>query len=107
MASEIKGEEPDKPWKYIGYRGFCDFLASDNDLFVLRRFSSLSARVLLALQDELSQLEHELTGLEAEITKKDAPDIHNGTFREDRQQRRLQIILTASQRLAAYSMPET
>src|SRR6186713_513360 len=104
MASENTEGERGKPWKYIGYQGFCDFLASDNDLFVLRRFSSLSARVLLALQDELSQLEHELTALEAEVRKRDAPDIHNGTFREDTQQRRLQIVLTASQRLAAYSM---
>lgn len=46
-----------QPWKYIGYRGFCKFVASDDDFFVLRRFSTLSSRVLLALQDELSELE--------------------------------------------------
>jgi hypothetical protein len=49
-----------KPWKYAGYRDFASFVASDDSFFVLRRFSTLSARVLLALQDELVELEDQL-----------------------------------------------
>lgn len=53
-----------QPWIYIGYRGFCKFIASDDDFFIFRKFGNLSARVLLALQDELSELEGQLEEIE-------------------------------------------
>jgi hypothetical protein len=46
-----------KLWKNIGYRGQCKFVASDDDFFTLWRFSELSSRILLGLQDELCKLE--------------------------------------------------
>ena len=55
-----------KPWKYVGYKAFSEWAASDNDFFVLRRFGALNTRVILKLQDEISELEEELEKLEME-----------------------------------------
>jgi len=30
-------ELDEKPWKYVGYRGYTEFLVSDNDFLVFRR----------------------------------------------------------------------
>lgn len=53
-----------QPWKYTGYRAFCEWSASDNDLLVVRRFSALNTRVVLKMQDEIVQLEDELAGID-------------------------------------------
>ena len=93
----------EKPWKYIGYRSFASFVASDNDFFVLRRFSALSARVLLGLQDQLSRLEENLEVLEGRAREKVAPDIHNGSFRQETQEDREDLICQAQRLLREYS----
>ncbi|RYP88543.1 hypothetical protein DL769_000239 [Monosporascus sp. CRB-8-3] len=49
-----------KPWKFVGYKRYADFISSDDDFFILRRFSSLNVRVALALQDQISVLEEQL-----------------------------------------------
>ncbi|KAJ4142269.1 hypothetical protein NW754_009719 [Fusarium falciforme] len=54
-----------KPWKFIGYKGYAEFISSDDDWFILRRFGALNVRVALALQDEVSVLEEELKKLDA------------------------------------------
>src|SRR5437868_4632427 len=72
-----------KPWKHIGYKGYANFIASEDDLFILRRFDTLNTRVALALQDEISELEEELGMLDKRYSSRDAEDVHNGTFRED------------------------
>ena len=92
-----------KPWKYAGYRSFCEFVSSDEDFFVLRRFGNLSARVLLDLQDQLARLEGELEEIEQQLRQRDAPDLHNGSFRQDSQTRRKEIILEAQRVLREYS----
>jgi hypothetical protein len=66
-------------------------IASDDDFFVLRRFSELSSRILLALQDELSELEGQLDAHEKELTTKSALNRHNGTFREEFSEIRLDL----------------
>lgn len=43
-------------WKYVGYPEFSKWMASANDFFVLRRFDTLNARVLLRLQDQIAEL---------------------------------------------------
>ena len=93
----------EKPWKYIGYRSFSSFVASDNDFFVLRRFSALSARVLLGLQDQLSRLEENLNVLDNRAREKTAPDVHNGSFRHETQEDREDIICQAQRLLREYS----
>ncbi|ETS82154.1 hypothetical protein PFICI_07156 [Pestalotiopsis fici W106-1] len=76
-----------KPWKYVGYRRYANFLASDDDLFVLRRFKDLNIRVALLMQDKLTELEEELNELDEAYSQRSAVDIHNGTFRNDAEDR--------------------
>ncbi|KAK1544994.1 hypothetical protein CPAR01_02496 [Colletotrichum paranaense] len=89
VFSFARKEEPteeeiqEKPWKYIGYKGYTNFISSDDDFFVLRRFDSLNVRAALALQDELSWLEEELGVLDNEFSAKAADDFNNGTLRQD------------------------
>lgn len=54
-ANETMDDIPLKPldhnkkqWKYVEYRGFCEFLAFKNDFLVFLRFSRLAIRVLFA-----------------------------------------------------------
>jgi hypothetical protein len=47
-----------------GYVDFAEFIASDNQLSIYRRFSSLGARNLLYLQAELQLLQFELQTLD-------------------------------------------
>lgn len=92
-----------KRWKYIAYRGFCEFVASDNDFFILRRFSQLTAQVLLALQGELSELEAQLCILETYLSSKSGPDVHSGSFREETQETRLELVREIDTKLRSYS----
>lgn len=80
-------EADEKPWKYIGYQGYTDFIASDNDFFVLRRFASVSARVALSLQDQVTVLEEQLNELDWKYSRKEEEDVNNGTFRDDDDER--------------------
>jgi hypothetical protein len=82
-----KEEIEKKPWKYIGYRGYADFIASENDFYILRRFASLNVRVALSLQDQISVLEEQLDELDKHYSRRDAEDLHNGSFRDDREER--------------------
>lgn len=47
-------------WKYVGYPGFSRFMASSNDCFALRKFTSLNVRTLLKLQNNVVELERRL-----------------------------------------------
>ena len=76
-------EEKEKPWKYIGYKVFSRWVASDPSFFVLRRFGTLNARVALSLQDEIAQLEEKLDYMDKMYSDRDIPDVHNGTFRNE------------------------
>ena len=72
-----------KPWKYIGIKGYSEFLASEDDLLIFRRFGALNTRVLLALQDEVSVLEQQLNEMDTVCGDKKGEDYNNGTFRDD------------------------
>lgn len=91
-----------KPWKYIGYKGYSKFIASDNDFYVVRKFATLNTRVTLALQDEIVVLESDLDVLDAQYSKRDAENLHNGSFRDDRQDRNA-LIEKITSKLAKYS----
>ena len=93
----------EKPWKYVGYRSFSAFIASDHDFFILRKFGALSARVLLRLQDQLSQLEEELEAVEKMAREEDAPDVHNGSFRQETMKDRQDLVGQAQGLLKEYS----
>jgi len=92
-----------RAWKFLGYQSFANFVASDHDFFVLRRFGALSARVLLGLQDELSCLEGQLDVVESRLRQRDGPHVHNGTFRQDTQEERKQLVSHAYHLLSDYS----
>ena len=98
-----KIEVDQKPWKYLGYQSYSNFVASDNDFFILRRFGALSAQVLLALQDELSCLERDLEVIEKRQREENAPDVHNGSFRQETQHDRKKLLLDARPLLREYS----
>ncbi|KAF1850419.1 uncharacterized protein K460DRAFT_327258 [Cucurbitaria berberidis CBS 394.84] len=92
-----------RPWKYVGYRGFCEFVDSDHDFFLLRRFGNLSVRILLALQDELCELEAQLQVLEDLLSDPAAEDIHNGSFREETSEARLALIREIDRKLRSFN----
>jgi hypothetical protein len=80
-------ELDEKPWKYIGYKGYSSFLASENDFLVFRRFSTASARIALRLQDRVAVLEENLSTCDRELGMKEAEDVHNGSFRQEKDER--------------------
>lgn len=92
-----------RPWQYFGYPAFCDWSASDNDLFVLRRFKALNTRVLLRMQDSISQLEEELIEIDAENSQMGSSPVNNGSFRDEMVERREEILIEAGLKLKEYS----
>lgn len=86
----------------FGIPGILDFVASDDDFFILRRFGTLHARVLLALQDRITVLESNLRAIDEDASR-DEDDYNNGTFREDRFQDRVLIIYEIQKKLGQYS----
>jgi hypothetical protein len=102
-------EEKEKPWKYIGYKVFSRWVASDPSFFVLRRFGTLNARVALSLQDEIAQLEERLDHMDKTYSDRYTTDAHNGTFRDEPFSNgtddRLELVREVlPKKLAAYSM---
>ncbi|OTA81341.1 hypothetical protein M434DRAFT_54012, partial [Hypoxylon sp. CO27-5] len=81
---DIEGQ----PWKYIGYRGYAQFISSDADLLIFREFEELNVRVALRLQDKVSALEEELKKLDDAYSKKESGAINNGSFRDDMDDRK-------------------
>ncbi|KAF8854272.1 hypothetical protein BDZ45DRAFT_656876 [Acephala macrosclerotiorum] len=72
------------PWKYIGYRVFSKWIASDQSFFIVRRFGALQARVVLSLQDEIVRMEEELDSMDKAYSRKAVPSVvDNGSFRND------------------------
>ena len=72
-----------KPWKYIGIKGYSEFVASDDDFLIFRRFGTLNTRLALALQDEISVFEQQLLDLDKGYSDKNGKDMNNGSFRDD------------------------
>ncbi|KAF2281537.1 uncharacterized protein EI97DRAFT_463847 [Westerdykella ornata] len=92
-----------KPWKYLGYRSYSSFLASDDNFLVFRRFGDLNARVLLYLQDQIVRLEERLEELDTLHSAKTAPDIHNGSFRLEPVPERSKILEELHPKLKEYN----
>jgi hypothetical protein len=95
-----------EPWKYTGYKKYSWLLASDDDFLIFRRFGTLNARILLLLQDDLTVAEEKLKALDEQYSLKDAPRLHNGSFRieqgEEEQQRR-KLVLEIKDKVSEYS----
>ncbi|KAF9876167.1 hypothetical protein CkaCkLH20_06110 [Colletotrichum karsti] len=88
-SSGTENEKPtdeqvhERPWKYIGYKGYAEFISSEDDFYLLRRFDTLNIRATLALQDEISQLEQQLENLDQEMRRVNGSHYNNGTMRGD------------------------
>jgi hypothetical protein len=97
----------DQPWKYTGYKKYSWFLASDDDFLIFRRFGTLNARVTLVLQDEISERESKLKDLDEQYSLKNAPRLHNGSFRHEKnealQKERRDLVLEIKDKLKEYS----
>ncbi|KAI1123516.1 hypothetical protein F5Y10DRAFT_251693 [Nemania abortiva] len=87
MEEPLPEEVQKQPWKYVGYRRYAEFISSDSDLLIFRRFETLNARVGLLLQDKMSLLEQKLINLDSEYSRKNAGPVNNGTLRDDMEDR--------------------
>lgn len=67
----------------------------------MRRFDEWTIRVGLALQDNITQLEGSLKGMNEKYSVIQAQDVHNGTFRDDAEERTL-LLDEISARLCEY-----
>lgn len=70
-----------KPWKYEGYQSFGDWMASDDDFFLFRRFQSLNAQTILWMQDRIAQIEERLEEIHKNVEH--AEKLRNDSFRWD------------------------
>jgi hypothetical protein len=73
----------DHPWKYLGYRIFSRWASSEKAFLIVRQFSTLNARIILSLQDDISLLEEQLDVIERSLSRYSNEDHHNGSFRRD------------------------
>jgi hypothetical protein len=99
-------------WKHVGYPGFCEFSAINDDFLLLRRFGTLNIRTLLDLQFQITQLESELHYLDEAC--RDDPDDKNTSNRMDslawdssehnKRQRRGSLVRDLQPLLHKYSM---
>ncbi|KAI1325975.1 hypothetical protein F5Y16DRAFT_400845 [Xylariaceae sp. FL0255] len=82
-AEPTRDEIEKQPWKYVGYKRYAEFLASDDDLLIFRRFGTLNARIGLLLQDKITVLEQNLKHVDDACSDRNTEPINNGTFRDD------------------------
>lgn len=94
------------PWRDDGYPSLAKWMASSEDFFILRRFGSLNARVLLLMQDRIVELERDLHDIDEEARR--APDemADSSTLRDDPQEQRLATLDKLIPILREYSKPQ-
>lgn len=74
LPSNEKAHESE-PWKHEGYQKFSEWMASDDDLFVFRRFASTNARIILWMQHQINSKEERLSELHNAVVQ--APQENN------------------------------
>lgn len=87
-----------------GYHSLASFIGSDKDFFIFRRFSNLSARNLLYLQDELLELEAKLMEVDLQESSNGSPQgLYNlHTRREDKNESRKTLMKDIKSKLQEY-----
>ncbi len=89
MSAVSENQKRTEPERYVGYPGLVSHMTETQNL-IFRRFDDVHVRLLLYLQDQISQLELQLQTLdERNIAVK---GMHNGTFREDVDRVRVEIL---------------
>jgi hypothetical protein len=92
----------------VGYRDFSRWVASDQAWFITRRFSTLNARIILRLQDNVVELEKKLNKLDLQYSQSsdimgDNDETHNGSFRLEAFNDRKKVIKDLAEALREYS----
>jgi hypothetical protein len=100
----IPSPQPQPPPKHRGYPALANFIGSDKDFFIFRKFNVLSARSLLFLQDELSELEERLNSIDiAESGRGEPRDLWNlSSRREDENLERKKLMRVLSVKIKEY-----
>ncbi len=80
MSAASQNQRQTSPERYVGYPGLVSHMTATQNL-IFRRFDDVHVRLLLYLQDQISQLETQLRTLDEQNIVENG--IHNGTFRED------------------------
>lgn len=89
MSAVSQSQRQVEPERYVGYPGLVAHMTESQSL-IFRRFDDIHIRLLLYLQDQISQLESALGKLDDQnIGEK---GMHNGTFREDVDPARVEIM---------------
>ena len=78
-----------KPWKYIGYKGYSEFLGSESNFLVFKRFNTANARIALVLQDQVSELTERLKQVDEKYSDKGAKDVDSSSLRHDQSDRKV------------------
>lgn len=99
-----RGDGLNKLWKHVGYKNYTRLVGLDANFFYVRQFRTLNVRIVLAMQDQITELEEQLDRLDQDLSKDDAPDIHNGSFRQETSRERLELIWTIQRRLRDYNV---
>lgn len=106
-------------FKFKGYPALARWMGTSEDFFLLRRFGDLNARVLLAAQDDIEQLEESLQMIDKryedaffdKATEEPRTPSRNDTLRCDPDPARREILSKLKTKLKEYSMnplgPET
>ena len=91
-----------KPWKYIGYKGYSEFLASESNFLVFKRFNTADTRIALVLQDRVSELTERLKEVDEKYSDKSAKDVNSSSLRRDQPDRKL-LLQELHEALVKYS----
>lgn len=105
LEANPQARSPVNPQPFpIGYPALAEFIGSDSDFFVFRRFNALSARSLLHLQHELSELEEKLELLDREDYRRtDQSGMLNlHSLRDDGNRQRKELMKVISEKMQAY-----
>jgi hypothetical protein len=101
---EYTQEEADGiPWKYIGYRVFSRWLATNQSFLIVRKFSAANTRIILMLQDQVADLEEQLNEIDDYCARRGTGDFDNGTFRNDSREDRKNVLEKLRIKLNEYS----
>ena len=88
-----------RAWKTVGYPGFARWIASSNDVFIIRRFGALNARVILLMQDQIVRKEMELDAIDFI----ESQEGRNDSLRGEKGDEREHILLELKALLKEYS----
>jgi hypothetical protein len=92
------------PRRVAGYSGLAKFIASDKVFCIFRRFDKVSVRILLNLQDEISELEEQLETLDQtdEQSRSATALFSLHTRRQDGNEARKLLLQSLSDKVYAY-----